>query len=95
MFAHVRTRAVDFGRQQVPSLQWIAGLATALSIILLLQACSPLPPSLLTGPDPADPRTPVRATAYRSTVGPYTSQRPVEPVPWPEQNERVTPPPKP
>jgi hypothetical protein len=95
MFAHVWTRAAGFDRQRTPLLQSIAVLATAISIILLGQSCSPPPPSPFTGSDPSDPRTPVRATVYRSTVGPYTSQRPVEPVPWREQNERVTPPPKP
>jgi len=28
-------------------------------------------------------------------IGPYQSQRPVEPAPWREQNEQIAPAPKP
>ncbi len=40
-------------------------------------------------------RARVPPSAYRSTLGSYTSQRPVEPTPWREQNERIAPSPKP
>jgi hypothetical protein len=33
----------------------------------------------------------VAGTAYRSTVAPYTSLRPVAPSSWREQNDRVAP----
>jgi hypothetical protein len=46
------------------------------------------------GPDPADPSARAPRVDYRSTTGAYKSQRPVEPAPWGEQNERVTPAPK-
>jgi hypothetical protein len=59
----------------------------------LLAACSALPPPLA-GPDPSDPSARVAAVGYRSTIGPYTSQRPVEPMPWQQQNERVAPAPR-
>jgi hypothetical protein len=45
-------------------------------------------------PDPADPRAPAPGVGYRSTIAPYKRQRPVEPGPWGEQNQRVTPQPK-
>jgi hypothetical protein len=46
------------------------------------------------GAHPADPTVPVPAVRYRSTIGSYSSQRPVEPAPWGEQNQRVAPQPK-
>jgi hypothetical protein len=45
----------------------------------------------LAGPDPSDPAARVPPAAYRSTLGGYSSRRPVEPAPWREQNERVAP----
>jgi hypothetical protein len=46
------------------------------------------------GPDPADPGAGAPRVGYRSTIGSYKSQRPVEPGPWAEQNEPVAPQPK-
>jgi hypothetical protein len=48
----------------------------------------------LAGRDPADPAARVPPAAYRSTLGPYARQRPVEPASWREQNERVAPAPR-
>lgn len=61
---------------------------------LLLAACSEAPRPPLAGPDPADPGARTRGVDYRSTIGSYRSQRPVEPAPWAEQNERVSPAPR-
>lgn len=44
--------------------------------------------------DPADPAASVAKIEHRSSVGPYTSPRPVAPAPWRQKNENVTPPPK-
>lgn len=71
----------------------VAPLAAA-AISIALAACSQVPRPLV-GLDPSDPRSPVRMTAYRSVIGPYQSQRPVEPAPWREQNEQIAPAPKP
>jgi hypothetical protein len=49
----------------------------------------------LAGADPADPGARVAGTGYRSTIAPYTSLRPTAPSSWREQNDRVTPAPKP
>jgi hypothetical protein len=95
MFAHVRTRPADIGRQRMRSIRRFAALAAAASAALLMQACSPLPPAPFAGPDPSDPRARVPAVAYRPAVAPYASQRPVEPLPWREQNDRIAPAPKP
>ena len=65
----------------------------ALSLALLAAACAELPRPF-SGPDPADATARVAALSYRSTIGSYASQRPAEPAPWREQNERVAPQPK-
>ena len=95
MLAHARLRAAAAARPVVPSMyRWI-GLATAAALALLIEACTPVPPAPLVGPDPADSRTRVPALAYRSPIGPYVSRRPVEPSPWQDQNDRIAPAPKP
>ena len=66
-----------------------AGLAV-IAVTFLVAGCS-LPHVPVVGPDPSDPNVRVRPVAYRSTIGSYTSQRPVSPSDWREQNERVTP----
>lgn len=59
----------------------------------LIGGCTaPVPP--YGGPDPSYPYAAVSGASYHSTIGSYTSQRPVEPAPWRQQNERVAPQPK-
>jgi hypothetical protein len=88
-------RAAVSGRPRPPipsrlRLDFIAALA----IFLMTAGCSAAPPSPVAGVDPANPQARVRPVAYRSVIGPYVSQRPVEPAPWTEQNERVAPQPQ-
>ena len=45
----------------------------------------------IVGADPSHPSARVRPVEYRSTLGSYSSQRPVLPSDWREQNERVAP----
>jgi hypothetical protein len=73
--------------------QAIALLAVAL-LAASAQGCATQPTSLYAATNPADPTAKIPAVRYRSTLGPYRSERPVEPVPWREQNERVAPAPK-
>jgi hypothetical protein len=95
MPAHARMRAAAIARPMVsPTYRW-TGLAAVAALSLLIEACTPIPPVPLAGPDPADPRTRVPAVAYRSPIGPYVSRRPVEPSPWQDQNDRIAPAPKP
>ncbi|MEX0589532.1 MAG: hypothetical protein WD207_00440 [Xanthobacteraceae bacterium] len=62
---------------------------------LLSAACTRSPAQPVAAANPADPEAAVPAAArYRSSLGTYVSQRPVEPAPWQEQNERVAPRPK-
>jgi hypothetical protein len=62
----------------------------AIALTLLAAACKPIS-TPFAGADPADPSARVPATRYQSSLGAYERQRPVEPLPWREQNERVTP----
>jgi hypothetical protein len=62
-----------------------------MAALSLLSGCAGTPARLLAGPDPSDPAVRVPPAAYRPAVGGYTSQRPVAPAPWREQNERVAP----
>ena len=66
----------------------------AVLVAILLSGCAGAERSLVTGPDPSDPATPVPAVGYRSTTTSYVSQRPVAPAPWGRANERPAPQPK-
>lgn len=44
--------------------------------------------------DPADPAARTAGVGYRSTVAPYSAQRPVAPAPWRARNDSVAPQPK-
>ena len=69
----------------------IVPVACALLLCLLTAACLSAPERPVAGPDPSDPKARAPATAYRPVLGGYVSQRPVEPAPWREQNDRVAP----
>ena len=72
----------------------VRGLSAAL-LCLLTAACFSTPERPAAGRDPADPAARATAATYRPVLGGYVSQRPVEPAPWREQNDRVAPAPKP
>ena len=91
MLAHIR--AFDADGAPAPTLRGWLGVLGILTG-LLLAGCADAPRSPVAGPDPADPGARTPRVDYRSTVGSYRSQRPVEPAPWAEQNERVTPAPR-
>lgn len=92
MLAHLRAKAAVFGRRSGASFRKrLTPIFGAAALSLLLVACSAAPERPLAAADPSDPNTRVPATAYRPVLGGYASQRPVEPAPWREQNERVAP----
>ena len=70
-------------------------LAVVALVAAFAQGCTRAPPAPFARPDPSDPRAPVPAVSYRSATSGYLSQRPVAPLPWREQNQRVAPAPKP
>jgi hypothetical protein len=65
------------------------------ALALLIQGCTGRPPPLARGPDASDPEVRVPAASYRSAIGAFARQRPVEPAPWRERNDSVAPTPKP
>ena len=77
-------------RQRSPLRRGFVMLA-ALMLAALANACTAPPPLPVAGPDPSDPSARTRPVGYRSTIAPYETQRPVEPKPWEQQNERVGP----
>ena len=79
------------GRQVAGPLAWLGVVA----IVLFVPGCVAPPPAAFVGHDPADPSAPVPSVRYQSVTGGYVRQRPVEPAPWREQNDRVAPQPKP
>lgn len=68
----------------------VQGLGAVL-LCLLTSACVSTPERPTASRDPSDPTARAPATTYRSVLGGYVSQRPVEPAPWREQNDRVAP----
>jgi hypothetical protein len=95
MFAHIARRvAANERRPQALLRSRIGPLILLLCSVLFAPGCRTDPPSPYVAPDPSDPRAPAPRSTYRSTLGTYSSQRPVEPAPWREQNQGVTPAPK-
>ena len=96
MSARISVRSKAIGQRGTASFREALRALLLLACGVLATACSSAPPPApLAGPDPADAKARVPAIAYRSTTGPYASQRPVEPKPWLEQNQRVAPAEKP
>lgn len=62
----------------------------AFAFALVVAACKPVTQPLA-GPDPVNPAVQVPPVGHQSAISRYVSRRPVEPKPWTEQNERVTP----
>jgi hypothetical protein len=81
-------------RRKASSGAPIALLLLPFALAFFTHGCSGAPPAPLTAADPSDPAARAPPVGYRSTIGSYKSQRPVEPAPWGEQNERVAPRPK-
>jgi hypothetical protein len=95
MFVHFHAKsAALWGRRLVSFRKRLTPAIGVVALCLLTAACVATPLVPYAGPDPSDPNVRVQAVGYRPTIGRYTSQRPVEPAPWREQNERVTPAPK-
>jgi hypothetical protein len=67
--------------------------ASVFLLALLIAACAHAPTPFLSQ-NPSDPHAAVPPVRHTSALRTYQSQRPVDPVPWREQNERVAPRPK-
>ena len=92
MLTQIAWRFVAPGRRRnASSGAPIAFLLLPFALAFFTHGCSGAPPAPLTAADPSDPGARAPPVGYRSTIGSYKSQRPVEPAPWGEQNERVRP----
>ena len=85
----LRARAAATGGKIKPHRKTRRGLIGAALAALLTGGCAAAPPASVLAV--ADPGSPVPAVRYSSVTAPYTRQRPVEPLPWRERNERVLP----
>jgi hypothetical protein len=94
MSAHIRPSRAHEPAGPRPSQIQLAVRAIVPALALLLAGCIDAPRAPVAGPDPSDPGTRAPRVDYRSTIGSYKSQRPVEPGAWSAQNERVAPQPK-
>lgn len=74
-----------------PVIRRARAAAGVAMLSLLAAACSAAPERFSAGLAAADAGARVPAATYRSAVRGYVSQRPVEPVSWQQQNERVAP----
>ena len=91
MLAQLRAATAAMARQR-------AALGRVLAVAMLATlpaACAATAPSPLAGADPASASARVPALKYRSTLGTYSSQRPVEPTPPAAPDAPGTPQPKP
>jgi hypothetical protein len=93
MSAHIRAFCVAVEAAVVFSIK-LAVLTILPALALSLAGCTDAPTAPVAGADPSDPGARAPPVGYRSTIAPYKSQRPVEPAPWGEQNQRVAPQPK-
>jgi hypothetical protein len=95
MFALSIARSLEkFGRRSAPQFIRTARPVALLFSALFAAGCTS-PPAPVAGADPSDPSAARPPVAYRAVTHPYASQRPADPAPWGEQNERVTPQEKP
>jgi len=60
------------------------------AVVAVLSGCSG-PPVIEAGADPADASSRVKALRYRPVTAGTLDYRPVEPKPWAQRNELVTP----
>ena len=87
------TTSAESQRRFTKPFQWRACAVVLAGALTAVAGCA-APRLPVAGPDPADPSVRVRPLEYRSTLGPYRSQRPVEPGDWREINDRIAPQPK-
>ena len=88
------TNSAVFKRQFTKPFQRSARTVVLVGVLIAAAGCA-APSQPFVGPDPANSSVRVPAVGYRSTLGSYRSQPPVEPDDWVDTNERVTPRPKP
>ena len=63
----------------------------AFLLMAVIAGCTQSLPVIHSGPDPADGKSAVVPTVYKSVTAGTANYRPVEPKSWREMNERVAP----
>jgi hypothetical protein len=92
MSAHIRLSGAADEPAAPKPLQIRFGVRAIMpALALLLAGCIDAPRAPVAGADPSDPGARAPRVDYRSTLGSYKSQRPVEHGPWGEQNRSVAP----
>jgi hypothetical protein len=89
MFAHFWPQPDAVKRRSALWRYRLAAIPAA--VALLTQGCAPIPPRPFVGAEASDPDIRVPPVAYRPALGSYSSQRPVEPAPWREHDDRAAP----
>jgi len=84
MYWQSQTHANLFeGLRKTSFLRSLGKRASMLVLAGAAQGCAATPISPFTS-DPTDASLPTAAVSYRSAIGPFARQRPVEPGPWEE-----------
>lgn len=83
-----QTSAARLRPQILFFVQILEKLGAVSLIVGTVHGCAPIPPPFV-APEPFDAAAPEPATHYRSTIGSYVSQRPVQPGSWKEQNAQL------
>ena len=84
-----RTPNLFQGLRKTSFLRRLGKLASMLVLVGATQGCAatPISPSI---PVPTDASVRTAAVSYRSAIGTFSSQRPVEPGPWKEPATQAT-----
>ncbi len=86
MFSQSQAHAASFERLRKTSfLRRFGKLASIPVLAAAAHGCAATPISPFPGPDPSDASLRVPAVSYRPAIGPFASQRPVEPGQWKKQ----------
>ncbi len=92
MFWQLQAHAASFERPRLTSfLHLLRELACILLLGGVIQGCAAIPMAPFAGPDPSEASARIPAVSYRSTIGFFATQRPVEPAPWKTENAPAGP----
>ena len=92
MFWQLQAHAASFERLRLTSfLHLLRELACILLLGGVIQGCAAIPMAPFAGPDPSEASASIPAVSYRSTIGFFATQRPVEPALWKKENAPLAP----
>jgi hypothetical protein len=88
----LQAQAASFERlRSTAFLNRLPKLASMVVLAGAIHGCAATPMAPFAGPDPSDASAPIPAVSYHSTIGPFATQRPIEPAAWKKENEPVAP----